>query len=317
MKFRVLTSTPLRPLAHEMVSLAGNAKEFRCASAFLNTAAVADVVGVCLESGAAVQVLTGTFGHNTRRATFARLWKLRTRKVETRIWNVDGFGDFHAKVYLWVIKGGRAVAWIGSANMTAGGLQSQGEIILEISGKLSDSPLAQLHRRFNVEWKRASPLSRGFIDKYVEAARQPSDSRKQQYRRRGPKHQAPNGALVTGTVTHHYPEGSKVTERVERKLTGSAKNWVRMSQDSWHAARVGDHVVISDTIANEVTLGNVIDTVKDGHHRVVAYGIAREYRNTKTLRQKLGSVGIALSPKGTLRAARYGADWKKVLRSVA
>ena len=117
---RILTSTPLRPLAERLADLSRRSEEI--ASAFITAGALADLLDQA-RAEARLRVLTGTFGHTTRRSTFKQLLDAtRTSRNQVRVWNSGAHRNLHAKLYLWRLPRGRGVGWVGSANLTGAAL---------------------------------------------------------------------------------------------------------------------------------------------------------------------------------------------------
>jgi HKD family nuclease len=156
-----------------MRDLTAQALEFWVATAFVTTNVVNDIIAGGLQSGTRIKFLTGTFGRATRRATFKRLLALAagTSPLQTRVWRRDGHQNFHAKLYLWRLQQGEGVAWIGSANLTDGGLRNTGEILFEIRDRWDSRVFRTISEAFEQEWQRGVPLSSDFVKGYREAPR--------------------------------------------------------------------------------------------------------------------------------------------------
>jgi HKD family nuclease len=181
LRIKVLRSTPLQPIATKMRELTQQAEEFWVATAFLSRETVEDIIASGLAAHTRIQLLTGTFGHQTRRLTFRRLLRLaqlghHKGRLEARIWDCGRHQNLHAKLYIWRVDA-RAIAWLGSANMTVGGLQEEGELVFELRGMWDSPTFRTLRAAFEHEWRRSDPLDAAFVSRYQEAARPAPDMR--------------------------------------------------------------------------------------------------------------------------------------------
>lgn len=253
---------------------AARSRDFWIATAFVGSDAVEDIIGAALESGSKVRLLTGTFGNNTRTSTFRRLLALQKRGLETRIWDSGWHRRLHAKLYFWRLPGGTEVGWIGSANFTAGGLQEDGELILEVHGRAGSDMLAQLGRAFLREWRRGAPLDARFVSEYKEAPRPAPDiriaplrrHRTERVRRRTARPGRPN---FIAHVDHYF------SERKEKELVALLSGTARSADffvtptKSLRSARVGDRGLFIDLIAREAAPVEILDTARAGRRRIV------------------------------------------------
>ena len=178
MKLEMLKSSPLRPIATRLKDLTSQCREVWVATAFVSSDAVEALVTSAMKSAAGVRILTGTFGNSTRKATFARLLSYKKVGVETKVWACATHGDFHAKLYIWKLPRERGIAWIGSANLTDGGMQNEGELIAQLSGPWTSPEIALVRRAFEAEWRTATDLDEAFLRTYKEAKRRPGEARK-------------------------------------------------------------------------------------------------------------------------------------------
>ena len=129
-RFKVLVSTPLTPLSKHMKDRTESAQSLWIATGFTSRAVVDEIAEDALRKGTRVRFITGTFGSQTRRKTFSKLLRLSQKtSLETRIWSCARHRNFHAKLYIWHLKSGGGVAWIGSSNFTDGGLRNEGEVV--------------------------------------------------------------------------------------------------------------------------------------------------------------------------------------------
>lgn len=285
-----------------MSALVKQSEEFLVATAFVSAGAVQDFLVTAAEHGPRIRFLTGTFGHNTRQATFARVLKLQQQdKLEARLWRCSAHENFHEKLYLWRLSNGRGVAWVGSANFTDGGMQAEGEFVLEVRGRWDGADLRALRANFEAEWRRGQPISDDFVDGYKEAAR-PAVDLKRPGKRRG----AAKGKVVPskGRVFITRIEGvvDDVTEeRVQRLLGGTADDWVRHRLKSLSKLRRGQRGILVDNVDGKVALVEVTDTAQDRRFGVFAYepvfGSRSWLKWSSPVRRSLAAAGVGSEKK--------------------
>ena len=275
MTSRLVRSTPLRPLAQRMRELTRGSTEFWAATAFLSKDAMLDVLDAAADSSATVRILTGTFGNSTRVRTFRSLLRRTERdgNVRASVWHCGTHGAFHAKLYLWKMTGGHAVAWIGSANLTDGGMQNEGELVLEVGSGWNAPTIRNLRMGFELEWKRATPLSREFLTSYRESKRAAPDHRVAKHLR--PPPMGPGSPLkragpqyFTASVDHWVTERSQLYERAER-LVGAANYWMHQPGKRLRLARKGDRCVLVDLVDRTAALVEITDTFPDDNARIL------------------------------------------------
>lgn len=297
MDLRLRTSSALRPLATPARELSHDCAELWIATAFVSDAALSDVVKSALDNGARVRFLTGTFGNVTRLRTFKRLWDWSKRgQLDARVWP----GDFHAKLALW--RGSRsACCWIGSANLTDRGLQNDGELVAEISGRWDDARFRAVRRSFNAEWSRARALDADFLKTYREAprvaslltgrARTPPRARRTRVRS--------GRALLVVSIGFHYADDSAVAQRVTARLAGT-DTWYRSRNRVLQHVKAGQHCLLADGVDKTLRVAVVTDTAKDGNARVIAYEPLKgsgERSSTRRLRMALEKLGMQPTSK--------------------
>lgn len=280
MSAQILTSTPLRPLAERLADLSRRSEEIAIASAFVTAGALADLLDQA-RAGARLRVLTGTFGHTTRRSTFKQLLDAtRASRNQVRVWDSGAHRNLHAKLYLWRLPRGRGVGWVGSANLTDGGLQNDGEVVLEISDRWDSDLLRVLRSAFEQEWQRGEPITAAFVDAYNEAPRTPPDARvvrgRRQRSRTGRQTSPPARSFVT-SISRHYAENSAASIRIEGRLGGTAYGWFRLRSPVIDALGVGDEGILVDLPARQAAHIRITDAVRDGLARIVAYEPVRAY----------------------------------------
>src|SRR5579862_5347852 len=155
-----------------MRELTSTCSQVWVASAFLGENAVDDLFDAAERGSSKVHLLTGTFGNSTRRRTFQTLLKrCEVGGHEVRVWHDGTHGDFHAKLLVWRGGNGLSTAWIGSANLTEGGLQNTGEVMLQVVAPWSAPIIRRLWWAFKREWRLGAPLSVEFVRTYREAKR--------------------------------------------------------------------------------------------------------------------------------------------------
>ncbi|WP_163988897.1 phospholipase D-like domain-containing protein [Pyxidicoccus caerfyrddinensis] len=322
MKTKVLTSTPLYPLAEVMQKLSMNCVLFWGASAFVTQSAVEYVIGAALSTGAQARFLTGTFGRNTRKATFEHLRELAKQypSFKTKVWSCGSHGKFHAKICLWRLSSGEAVAWIGSANLTDGGLQNQGELVLEVRGEWGSATIRRLRKAFESEWKKGQLLSSTFVNTYREAKRLPPDSAPIQgrMRRKRKRMQIYRERFFVTNVTRHIPEDSSVAEHVNGLFGGTAEHWVRHSASPLFEVLPGDMGLLCDTVVQFATVVEVTDIRHDGTICMLAYEpiVKREYKRDALQRLKRAGVHVDLdrAPRTRWMDAQVGVRVLKEMR---
>ncbi|NMO17428.1 NgoFVII family restriction endonuclease [Pyxidicoccus fallax] len=271
-RLKVLRNTPLRPLAKRMAWLVGQCEEFHLATAFVSKNAVEDMLSAATEHLPSICFLTGTFGNNTRQATFRRLLELQNQKrLKGRIWRCKAHGDFHEKLYLWRLPDGQGVAWVGSANFTDGGLQAEGELIVEIRGPWDGTDLSVLRRAFEAEWERGKSLSKNFVDTYKESERPVLDLHGTRKVRSGGNVVASAGKERFFVTTVEREADAETVERVGRLLDGSADEWLRHRVASLSNLKRGHRGLVVDNVERKVALVEVTDSAKDGSAFVFAY----------------------------------------------
>ena len=268
-------NTPLNPLADRLRALLRDCVQFDVATAFVSDDAVSDLIESAVDSGVSVRFLTGTFGSATRQKTFRSLLNLQdAASLQSRIWSCGTHRNFHGKLYLWRLRDGRGVAWIGSANFTNSGLQSDGELILEVTGGWNSSPLKTLRTSFEQEWKRGSPLTDAFVTTYRQAERTPADFvvRKSAavIRAHAPFRRRVSKAFVV-SVRNHISDDSPTGKRVRTLLGGTADNWLRHFSKKLRKLRPGRRGVVIDTLDKTIAIVEVTDSVRDGSASVFSY----------------------------------------------
>jgi HKD family nuclease len=256
-----------------MRALTKLATEFWIASAFISQSAADDILGVADTHHVTVRLITGTFCNQTRKKTFAQLLKRAKAKaglVLVRVWDCGRHRRFHGKVYVWRLRGDGAVAWIGSANLTDGGLQEDGEVLLELRAPWDSPTMRVIRGAFKREWDRGEPISNEFLTAYRESKRVAPDMRLARRHRRGrvPRRRAVRPLLVTSV---QRLETESVAERVEVLLGGAARDWIRASRRAYANGRPGDSIFIASEPDRRLVMGEISDVKRDGRAFVVAY----------------------------------------------
>lgn len=297
----MLRSTPLRPIAERMRELSEHCKKLDIATAFVSRDAVTYAVEPAIDNGAEVRFLTGTFGNVTRAATFRQLTNSAHRQNFTaRVWGCGTHCNFHAKMYVWTLVSGEIVAWVGSANLTDGGLQNEGELIAEMEITSRSTSHRELVAAFEYEWSRGRALDEDFLRSYREATR--PENLTGVFRRSSPGRRAKaTGAkrLFVVLASRHYAEDGTAVDRIGSLLGGTADAWYRGHQRFLSDARIGDSCVYVDVVDHTATLVEVTDVVKDGpRHRVFAYEPLAKSRSLRSVRGALQAAGLTVAGKG-------------------
>ena len=104
-----------------------------------------DALDDLLTSGCRLKALVGTHGNATDPDT---IQSLIDSDCDVRL--VEGGALFHPKLYLFRRRGGKAVAWIGSANFTGAGLAGNREVILELD---DENAISEMESWFDARWR--------------------------------------------------------------------------------------------------------------------------------------------------------------------
>jgi HKD family nuclease len=301
LRIKVLQSTPLSPIAVRMRQLTERADEFWATTAFLSREAVTDVIEGGLAARTRIRLLTGIFGRQTRRETFQHLLRLNQKQgsqLETRIWDCGRHRNLHAKLYLWQ-NGTQAVAWLGSANMTVGGLQAEGELVFEFRG-MSDSPVFRtLIRAFDQEWQRSVALDQVFLQDYREAPRSAPDMRLISGARHLNLSRTRRNGFFATSVAHEYGDESRVFQRVDKLLGGIPDPWIRHRIKGLMRMRRGDACLIVSRPSRILELGRVTDVKRDGDWHIFSYRSILSVSWNRTTYKVLVKAGVrARYPQG-------------------
>ena len=169
--------------------------------------------------------------------------------------------------------GGGSVGWIGSANLTNGGVQNEGELVLEIRGAGSTGTIRQLREAFESEWLRGRPLDAKFIKSYRESPRPAPDVAA--VRPRLGRIAAPRkwraALFFTAHVRHHMVESGAAVRRVRSVLGGTADAFFLHRSARLGPMRVGDMGVLFDRVDRTAELIHAVEIQKYGGLTAVAY----------------------------------------------
>ncbi|MBX7192617.1 MAG: NgoFVII family restriction endonuclease [Sandaracinaceae bacterium] len=321
----IVTNAFGAPLVDRLEALCAGANEISIASAFITADLVRAALVPAAKRGARVRVLTGTYANFNRKALFEGLLRhSRSERFDARVWEGDGSGSFHAKLYVWR-NGGRGEAWIGSANLTAGGMNNEGEIVLAERGPWTSPTLRMLRGAFENAWAQGRPIDAAFVASYREAARPPPDARVRTPRaaRRlgaGPSDHAKQGRMVVATVTNYFDEDSPILQRVESVVFPRIElPWYRARGSLFKTARADDLVLFVEVPTRTVCVARVHAVRADGEASVLAYYprlVVRSRAWNETARRALRSAGVSVA--GTLPRARWldAETTERVLRAV-
>ena len=303
MKVSMLASTPLYPLAKRARVLSRKAATLEVASGFVSELAARDILGPAIAGGATIRFLTGTFGRVTRLQTFKYLEALAAKGVaNVRVLTCGTHRDLHAKLFIWRLRDGRVVVWVGSANLTSGGFVNEGELVCQIVASKKASRV--FTGAFEREWRRGEDIDDTFLSKYKEAARTGHLTRRMVTPTRRATRRVPLGdvRLYVTVGTHHYKDDGSVVRRVDELLEGTASHWFRDGAKSARHIRRDDLFLLDDRIDKDLLLGRVTDVVRDRRARIIAYEPlfprSPVQTTTKTLMKKLSRIGLRLAGKG-------------------
>ena len=292
-------------LGNAAIDYSEKCTELWIASAFLSSSAVDKVLAPARETKARVRLLTGTFGRHTRKDTFQRLLRLESRGVETRIWEHLGKGDFHAKMYLWRLSGGNAVAWIGSANLTDPGLQRPGELVLELRGQWNAPDLKKVRAAFDFEWERGIAIDKAFVRAYREALlTRPVDappSAPSQPPAGGPG----KGRILVDTSKHTIQDDSPLDRRVRARFPATSATFVHSYAPKARTLKKESRVLLVDYENNNIALLEVTDKGSDGNATIYTYRSVMRSKPyvymTDSLRKQLRAAGMKFRGNSVVR----------------
>jgi HKD family nuclease len=296
---QVLRSTPLRPLAARARKLSTSASGIDVMTAFVSRDALLDTLAPAVERGAVLRFLTGTFGNVTRAKTFKQLHRLGQKPNATvRVWDCGTHRNLHAKLYIWRRADGTATVWVGSANLTDGGLQNEGEVMLELALPAGDPSLTAVAAAYDREWERGEELSQRFLEEYRESPRDAHLLRvlRRQRGRRPPARKGKAQRMFVMTASAHYSDEGAVVARVDELLGGTAQYWYRGRSKLLEQVRTGDWCLYIDTVDGDAEVVAVTDVARDGKHVVFAFEELWKWRPfAPGLRDRLGALGLRRS----------------------
>ncbi len=313
---QVLGNEPHELLVDRVDRLCRDARAVFFASAFVGEDVIKACVEPALDRGVRVHLITGIFGYANRLAMFRRVLRMsrKTDLLQARVWSRAGHQQLHAKLYLWELSKGGWEAWIGSANLTSGGLNNPGELVLACTGAGAASPVRQLREGFDRLWRASRLLDAEFVAGYREAPRPPPDAT---IYRIAKLKALEKGRLLWVTSTQHYVEGSRVYGEVEARLPRAETEWYRGYGAAIAKARRGDRICVVDRPTQSIAFGVATDVVSHGAATVVAY---HEDRSPKAkwgvrARDAVRTAGVAL--RGDFPSTRWlSAQQAELLASV-
>jgi hypothetical protein len=116
--------------------------------------------------------------------------------------------------------------WVGSANLTNGGLQNEGELVAELVFPAGDPALVSVGGAFERECLRGKEITQEFLDKYREAPR--TYSFRGTFRRRpGAPPPAPPSRtqrMFVVTASAHYSDDGPVGKRIGALLGACSRS---------------------------------------------------------------------------------------------
>lgn len=178
----LLGEEPARSLGERLRRDLGNARELAIAVAFAKRSALArvDLGGWCGE-GRRLRLVAGTDFALTELDLLTNLGS--KPNATCRVFHMaQERRSFHPKLY--VIDGPTSrVAYIGSANLTGGGLGTNFESVVRLEGPLDHPRMVDAQRMFNgyFEHEFASPLAPDFAQRYRDLQRAHADARSTRY----------------------------------------------------------------------------------------------------------------------------------------
>jgi HKD family nuclease len=148
--------------------------EFSIATAFISEDGI-DILENCLNKNKKLQsgkLLIGVYGYFNLKANLQRLGKLAQKYSDRVQIRISKDKSFHWK-YFQFQKASYETAFIGSANFTGGGLGSNGELVVKLSGRKSkvSTPISKLNSSFMKQWANSGSLANFRIDLYPEIQR--------------------------------------------------------------------------------------------------------------------------------------------------
>lgn len=141
------------------------------AVAFLTQSGLNEIIQPLRQVAAqgSVKLITGLYQHVTEPQALETLLNIQNETHRNFSVRLSTEPQFHRKFYILESKS-RTIEIIGSSNLTKEGLQSGGEINVMLSSVKSTSPLQELKKIFEKEWKhRAIALSDTQIRRYEKA----------------------------------------------------------------------------------------------------------------------------------------------------
>lgn len=301
---RVLGNEPNELLVDEVDRLCRKARAVFFASAFVGEDVIKACVEPALDRGVRVHLVTGIFGCANRLAMFRRVLRMsrKTKLLQARVWCRAGHQQLHAKLYLWELSKGGWEAWIGSANLTSGGLNNPGELVLACAGAATASPVRQLREGFDKLWRQSELLDAEFVAAYREAPRPPSDATIQRAAKPRASHES---RLLWVTSTEHYVEGSRVYGEVEARLPRADTEWYRGYGAAIAEARRGDRICVVDRPTKSIAFGVATDVVSHGAATVVAYDEDRRPKAKWGARAQNAVRNAGVSLRGEFPSTRW------------
>jgi HKD family nuclease len=310
------------------------ASEVYIAVAFLTESGLAEIIQPLRQVAARGQVrlLTGLYQRVTEPKALRLLLRIQRETRERFSIRLSREPRFHRKVYLLENRT-RAVAIVGSSNLTREGLRSGGELNLLTSLPKDASSYKRLRKAFDKDWhkRRAVPLTRERIKRYEHerpssAVGQKTYSKDELRRILGtePTHEGAT-PLQRRVNTWRDCITGFVKERTDR-IIGEVTNWDTKDY-SWfsaggsHPYQTDDLIFLFDSTAKRIHLVEVKDFTRtpiptpDGRH-FIAYRRVRGYarRFSRQLWSELETLHIR---KNDLRGAKtVGPELAKQLRRI-
>jgi len=319
-RFEIIENSGPNNLRDVLRAKLAEASEVCIAVAFLTESGLREIIQPLRQVAVRgrVKIITGLYQSFTEPAALKVLLRIQRETRGSFSVRLSREPKFHRKVFLLENRT-RAVAIVGSSNLTREGLRSGGELDLMVSLPKKVSSYRRLKAAFDKDWseRRAVPLIAERIRRYENA--RPSLVRQEDYSKDDlkkilgtePSH---DGATVTDEpvsvwrdcITGFAKEG---TERIISETT----NWDVMkyfwfSTGGSHPYKTGDRIFLFDSPAQRLDFVKVKDITRtpiptpDGRH-FIAFRRVRSYgrRFSNRLWTQLGVVHIK---EKDLRGAR-------------
>lgn len=139
------------------------------ASAYVTSAGLRSVIGpikrAVLQRGISVRILISVKDCFTEPGAVTSLMRLSSQCPDRMRVRLSRNPRFHAKVYLFDLQS-KAVCIAGSANVTAGGMRTDGELSVQIETSMTDRSTKRIWRWFDDQWEGARDVREDLLSSY-------------------------------------------------------------------------------------------------------------------------------------------------------